>query len=239
MNLLELQNVSAGYARHAQLCDLSLTLPAGQSLAILGVNGVGKTTLLKCLLGLNQPLRGTVRIMGGDPSRTATRQSFAFLPERFAPSPHLTGLEIMRLTRLGYGLSFNRQAASASAAPLGLPVDILKARVGTYSKGTIQKLGLAAALSAERQLLILDEPFSGLDPVARVALVKVLGDYRAGGGSLIFTSHLLADLAALADRLAMLAAGRLVFDGTPAEFAALHPANDVELAFLQLAKTAP
>jgi ABC-2 type transport system ATP-binding protein len=239
VTLLDLQDLSAGYGRQAQLRELSLTLPEGQSLAILGVNGVGKTTLLKCLLGLNQPLAGSVRIMGGDPRRASTRQNFAFLPERFAPSPLLTGLDIMRLTRLSYGLAHDRPAAVTITAPLGLSSDQLKSRLRTYSKGMVQKLGLAAALYSERKLLILDEPFSGLDPVARAALVEVLQAYRAGGGSLILTSHLLPDLDRLCDVVMMLADGRAVFTGAPADFRALDPHNNDESAFRQLAKAAP
>ncbi len=238
MTILALDNLSAGYGRHPQLRDITLSVPAGQSLAIIGVNGAGKTTLLKCLLGLHRPWQGTVRIMGSDPGKTETRQHFAFLPERFAPSPLLTGLEVMRLTRLGYGLADNRAVAIGVAAKLGLASDLLRARIRTYSKGTTQKLGLAAALYTERQLLILDEPFSGLDPVARLALLDVLQDFKASGGTLIFTSHLLTGLAGLCDQVAMLAVGRLAFTGTPAAFAALHPKNDSELAFLALAKAA-
>lgn len=239
MTLLELKEVSVGYGRRVPLRGLTLTLAVGQSLAILGVNGIGKTTLLKCLLGLNQPVHGSVRLLGGDPGHASTRRNFAFLPERFAPAPQLTGFEIMRLTRLSYGLPFDRDAAEATAGKLGLSVDLLKSRLRTYSKGTAQKLGLAAALNTERRLLILDEPFSGLDPVARAALVAVLADYRASGGSLIFTSHLLPDLDRLCDVVMMLAAGRAVFTGPPAEFSALHPENDPGLAFVQLANAAP
>jgi ABC-2 type transport system ATP-binding protein len=235
---VQLTDLAAGYGKQPQLININLTVAANHSLSIIGVNGAGKTTLLKCLIGLHRPSAGTVRLAGGDPARRKTRAGFAFLPERFAPSPLLTGFEILRLTRLSYGLAFDRDTAISTAAGLGLPADLLRRRVRTYSKGTLQKLGLAAALHAGRKLLILDEPFSGLDPVARVALRDVLQAYREQGGSLIFTSHTLADLAMLADRVAMLAGGTLAFNGTPAEFMALDPGNNPEAAFLNLAKSA-
>ena len=233
--LLRVENLSAGYGRRRQLDDLSFNVPTGQSVAIIGVNGAGKTTLLKCLLGLHAPRGGSVRLNGEDPAASRTRRQFAYLPEKFAPPPLLTGFEIMALTRLSYGLGFDRQAAGLAASRLGLSDGLLRQRIRTYSKGTVQKLGLAAALYSGRQILILDEPFSGLDPVARQALEKVLQDFRTQGGCLIFTSHLLAGLERLCDQIVMLAGGRLAFSGLPAAFAAGQAAGTLEAAFLALA----
>ena len=235
--LLTVEKLSTGYGRGLQLDDLNFTVPAGQSLAIVGVNGAGKTTLLKCLLGLHAPRSGRVLLNGEDPAASRTRRQFAYLPEKFAPPPLLTGFEIMNQARLSYGLGFNKAAAGLAAIRLGLPPDLLNRKVRTYSKGNLQKLGLASALYSERRILILDEPFSGLDPVARLALEHILQGFRAEGGCLIFTSHLLAGLERLCDQIVMLQAGRLAFSGTPADMAAQQPAGTLQAAFLGLAGT--
>ncbi len=232
---LEIEALRAGYGRGDRIAGVSLTLAAGESVCFVGLNGAGKTTLIKALTGLNRPTAGTVRLFGLDAASAAARSRFAFLPERFAPSRLLTGFEVMRLTRMAYRLPYRAAAAAGAAEPVGLPPDTLTRRVATYSKGMAQKLGLAAALYAERPLLILDEPFSGLDPLARHAVTAALTRYRAGGGTLVFTSHLLEDVARLADRVMVIHEGRAVFAGAPDAFLALSPAaaaGDAHAAFL-------
>ncbi|HMS80892.1 MAG TPA: ABC transporter ATP-binding protein [Burkholderiaceae bacterium] len=204
-----------------------------------GVNGAGKTTLLRCLLDFVRPDSGTASIFGIDVREPRARRALAFLPERFLPSPHLSGRETLAMLA---GLQDHRWSDAAIGAALDeleFPREALGRRMRDYSKGMTQKLGLAAAMLQDKPMLVLDEPMSGLDPLARRFLAGLLARRKAEGRTLVFTSHAPTDITRLADRIVLLHAGRLLFSGAPAALCDALGAADLESAFVEcVARTA-
>jgi ABC-2 type transport system ATP-binding protein len=192
------------------LDGLDLDVCRGEVLGILGPNGAGKTTTLKILTGLLKPTRGRAWLMGEPVERTASRRNLGFLPEQPYFYDYLSGLEYLELAGRLSGL--DRPTARARAAHwlerVGLG-DRPKLRLRKYSKGMLQRLGLAAALVHEPQLLILDEPMSGLDPFGRRDVRELILEQRARGVTVLFSSHILPDVEMLCDRVAIILGGRL------------------------------
>lgn len=230
---LQFRGVSKRFGRgRVALNSVSLTVDAGECVAIAGVNGAGKTTLLRCMLDFARADEGTIAIHGVDSRRPEARRALAWLPERFLPSPHLTGRETLAMLAGLQDQHWSDARIDAALGELEFPREALDRRTRLYSKGMMQKLGLAAAVLQDKPLLVLDEPMSGLDPLARRFLADVLGRQRAAGRTLLFTSHAPTDIARLADRLALLHAGRLLFCGPPAQLCAQHRTDDLESAFV-------
>jgi Cu-processing system ATP-binding protein len=197
------------YDVRSVLYDLNFTVPEGAMLALLGHNGAGKTTLMKLMLGLIRPSEGGVSVLGTDPAAAtpAFRRQLGFLPENVAFYDEMTGLEVLRfLSRLKGGAP---SEVPALLERVGL-AEAARRRVRTYSKGMRQRLGLAQALIGRPRLLLLDEPTNGLDPVSRVELFAILSELRAGGTTVIVSSHALTELEARTDLVAILRRGRLV-----------------------------
>lgn len=229
---LSVSNLAAGYGAHEVLADVSFDVASGEMVGLIGLNGAGKTTLLKSILDLRFLDGGDVRIFGARHTDPRSRRALAFLPEQIAPSPVLKGREWLRMALAPYDVRWDRPAADSVCRRLALDPDALDRRVTTFSKGMGQKLGLVAMFLSERPLLVLDEPMSGLDPLARLRLKAFLLDYRDAGNAIFFSSHILADVAALCDRLAVLHEGRVAFFGTPDELRRVAEVSDLELAFL-------
>ncbi|MDQ3570368.1 MAG: ATP-binding cassette domain-containing protein [Actinomycetota bacterium] len=212
--MLELQGLTRRYGDLVALDNLSFSVPPGQIFGFLGPNGAGKTTTLRTVLGLSQPDAGTVRWQGqlvGPEERLA----FGYMPEERGLYPRMRVDEhLVYLGRL-HGLS----AADASSAANGW-LDRLglgerrHARVDTLSQGNQQRVQLAAAVVHEPELLVLDEPFSGLDPVAVDTLSEVLAEKAAAGAGVLFSSHQLDLVEDLCQSVAIIHRGRLVTAGT-------------------------
>ncbi len=198
----------------AALSEVSLDLAPGMRVALLGHNGAGKSTLMKIVLGLIPFDGGSVSVCGAAPGSAAARARVAYLPENVAFHPALTGEEQIR-----HYLSL-RGAPPAQAMRLLERVGLAhaaKRRIGTYSKGMRQRVGLAQALIGRPQLLVLDEPTSGLDPVSRRDFYALLDELSAEGASILLSSHVLTEVEARTDRILILSQGRLVAEGTLAE----------------------
>ena len=197
---------------------LSLRLAPGQVLGLLGPNGSGKSTTLKALAGLIAPSAGHSLIMGHAAGTDAARALVGYLPESACFAPHQTGREYLRycagLSLLPADKAAPRVEAVLASAGLGSVAD---RKMATYSKGMLQRLGLAQAIVHEPAVVLLDEPVSGLDPEGRLALVKLIRDLAAQGRTVVFSSHLLAQAEEICDRIAILGQGRLLAEGTPAE----------------------
>ncbi len=196
----------------------SLRVRRGEIFGLLGPNGSGKSTTIRLLLGLLRPTHGTVRLLGGAPQDLAVRRRLGYLPEVSCVYPYLTGRETLQAA----GALFDLPAAGARrrAGELLTMVGLEAAadrRVGEYSKGMARRLGLAQALIGRPDLLILDEPTSGLDPIACRRVKQALRELAASGVTVLLSSHLLADVERLCDRVAILHAGRCRADGTLAE----------------------
>ena len=192
------------------LRDVNLDIRGSETFGLIGQNGAGKSTLLKILSGLLRPTTGRARIAGGDPRNTLTRRALGFLPE----IPHLYGdlsvRETLILQAALYGLRGDqaRQAAARVTDDFGLHHHI-DARVSVCSKGTIQRLTLAAVLLPDPDVLVLDEPFSGLDPSVRHRLNTTLHSLHERGRTVLLCAHELAEIARHCDRVGILHRGRI------------------------------
>jgi len=198
----------------------------------VGGNGAGKTTLLRCLLDFIALHAGDIELWGQPHARAAARARLAFLPERFTPPYYLRGEEFLRYMMALHGQPYDRGRAHAMLAALELPEEALSRAVRAYSKGMTQKIGLAACFLSGKALLLLDEPTSGLDPKARALFKSQVRQAVAAGRAVLMTSHALADVEQMCQRMAVLHGGRLRFVGTPADLMARFAASSLEEAYL-------
>lgn len=230
---LRFRHVAKRYANSSALVDFSLEVEAGEFFGLVGVNGAGKTTLLKCLLDFCSIDEGSIEIFGVSHRQTRSRSRLAFLPERFSPPYYLTGRDFLQYMARLHGNLYDESAAHRVFQGLDLDTAALDKPARSYSKGMTQKLGLAACLLSGKDLQILDEPASGLDPKARASFKRELAGLRNGQRTVFFSSHALGDVEQLCDRLAVVHEGRLRFAGTPADFKRAYGGTpDLEQAFL-------
>ncbi len=193
------------------VADLSLSVAQGEVFGFLGPNGAGKTTSLKMLLGLIEPSCGEATVLGAPLGNRAARAKLGFLPEHFRFHDWLTGRELLRFHGKLYGL--RGPALEARIETLLARVDLLDAagrEVRGYSKGMLQRVGLAQALLNEPRLVFLDEPTSGLDPIGRLLVRDVIRELRKGGTTVFLNSHLLGEVEATCDRVVFVKEGRTV-----------------------------
>ncbi|WP_299623253.1 ABC transporter ATP-binding protein [Pelagibius sp.] len=214
---LSLDGVVKRYGRAEVLSGINLVVKPGERLALLGHNGAGKSTLMKLVLGLTALSAGEIVVAGAAPGSAAARQASAYLPEAVSFHRLLTGREQLRL--------FARLAGESPRAvdPLLERVGLAEAagrRIGTWSKGMRQRLGLAQVLLGRPQVALLDEPTSGLDPISRHELYAIIDEIAARGTAVVIASHALTEVEAQTDRIAILRQGRLVADSTLAELRA-------------------
>ncbi len=196
---------------------VSLTLEAGRRAALLGHNGAGKSTMMKIILGLIPFDGGEVSVCGATPGSAAARSQLAYLPENVAFHPALTGEEQLRHYLALRGE--NPRQAMELLARVGL-AHAARRRIGTYSKGMRQRVGLAQTLIGRPRLLVLDEPTSGLDPVSRRDFYDLLDGLSAEGTAILLSSHVLTEVEARTDRILILSGGELVAEGTLADLRA-------------------
>jgi ABC-2 type transport system ATP-binding protein len=229
---LTFENVSKSFGDNTALDNFTLEVRRGELFGLVGGNGAGKTTLIKCMLDFAEADRGEIRIFGVRHNVTSARGELAFLPERFNPPFYLTGRDFLKYMAELHRIDYDEARVREIFERLDLNVAALQRPVRTYSKGMTQKLGLAACLSSGKALQVLDEPTSGLDPKARALLKKELRGIRDAGRTVFFTSHALADVEEICDRMAVLHGGRLRFAGTPGELKARYSTSILEEAFL-------
>jgi heme ABC exporter ATP-binding subunit CcmA len=189
------------------LRDVTVAASAGEVVAVLGPNGAGKTSMLRLLAGIARPTRGVVRVLGGDPAGRAVRRRLALAGHASSLTGHLTALENLQFYADLYGLP--RARARTMLEEFGL-VRRQHQQVRILSRGTIQRLNLARALLHDPAVVLLDEPFTGLDAMAAAGLAARIREMRREGRCVIMTTHHIDEAAALADTVAVLAAGRLV-----------------------------
>ncbi|MDQ5856775.1 MAG: ABC transporter ATP-binding protein [Acidobacteriota bacterium] len=214
--MIVVENVSKTYGRLGRrvraLDTISLEVRRGETLGLIGPNGAGKTTLLSCLLGFLNPDTGRITVDGKPPDDLAVRARTGYLPERLGFDRDLPGrLFLAHHWRLAGG-DPKRAGAEAEAAAdrVGLERDILKRALKTYSRGMLQRIGLAQALLREPQLLFLDEPASGTDPVGVGLVRQRILEAKARGATIVLNSHQLAEVERVCDRIVFLSEGRLV-----------------------------
>ncbi len=204
---LSVSAVSKAYGSRPVLREVSLEVRAGERVALLGHNGAGKTTLMKLALGLVAADGGSVSVGGAAAGSAAAREAAAYLPEALAFHPALTGREQLALFARLAGVS--RAAVPGLLDRVGLG-DAADRRIGAWSKGMRQRLGLAQMLLGRPALALLDEPTSGLDPVSRHELYAIIDEMAGQGTAVLIASHALTELEARTDRIAILREGRMV-----------------------------
>ena len=198
--------------------DLNLKVEAGQIYGLLGPNGSGKSTTLKIILGLVPPTRGRTQIFGRDSDRVASRASVGFLPESAYFYKYLTGEETLRFYGKLCGLRGARlQVRVEEMLTLVGLANARKRRLGVYSKGMLQRIGLAQALIQEPALLVLDEPTAGVDPAGAREIRDLILDLKGRGITVLLSSHLLGQVQEICDRVGILANGLLVREGALSE----------------------
>jgi ABC-2 type transport system ATP-binding protein len=197
---------------HAALRGLTLSVPRGAAFGLIGPNGAGKTTFIKVLLGVVRPSDGEVSVLGGEPGEVSVRARIGYLPERMHLPSALSARQFLRSVATLKGLSPSDVELARALERVGLSDD--RRRIGAFSKGMRQRLGLAAAMLGAPDLLILDEPTDGIDPVGRVEVRKLLLDERARGATLLLNSHLLSETERVCDRVGVLQRGMLTLEGS-------------------------
>ena len=228
---LAVEGVSTSYGKRQILNQVSFALVPGECFGLIGLNGIGKTTLIRSILALRSAT-GKITFFG-EPNTTAkSRRHLVYLPEKFQPSPQLYGWEYLSIHLDYFGQSVDKDKARDMARGLDLDPAALDRKVKTYSKGMGQKLGLVGTLLVDAPLLILDEPMSGLDPRARVMLKDRLMEARTAGRTIFFSSHILADIEEICDRIGILHAGKIIYLGKSDEFMSTMNAASLERAFL-------
>lgn len=201
------------------VAGVSLQIPEGEAFGFVGPNGAGKSSTIRILMGLARATTGTCRLFGVDASLPEARRKIGYVPENPCLYDYLTPFEIV-------GMSARLHCSESSAVlkaqvmewleKLGIG-HVANSPVRSFSKGMTQRVALANALAIKPRLLVLDEPLSGLDPIGRREVVEILAEYKRGGGTLFFTSHVLHDVERLADRFGLIHRGELRSVRSPAE----------------------
>ena len=200
--------------RVCALSQLNLTVHEGEVFGYLGPNGAGKTTTLKLLMGLLRPTSGEARILGRPPGDVRIQQQVGFLPEQPNFYEYLTGRELLNF--YGQLLGLDRPTRRESVERLARQLRIesaLDLQLRKYSKGMLQRIGLAQALLNDPRLVLLDEPLSGLDPIGRREVRDLLLRLKSEGRTVFFSSHIIPDVEVVCDRVGILVGGRLVAQG--------------------------
>ena len=210
--------------------DLSLEVKAGEVYGLIGPNGSGKSTTMKAVLGLLKPTQGRTSIFGVPSTEVASRHSVGFLPENPYFYKHLNGRETLHFYGSLCGMSGTRlkDRAEEMLALTGLE-DAATRRVGGYSKGMLQRLGLAQALIHEPRLLVLDEPTAGVDPAGSRKIRDLIIEFRARGITVLVTSHLLEQMQEVCDRVGIMAHGRMVREGRLEDLIAVENQTEMVL----------
>jgi ABC-2 type transport system ATP-binding protein len=224
-NALELQNVSqsfrVGFWLRPKLIlnRVELVVPAGSIFGFLGANGAGKTTLIHLITGLKSPVSGSVKVFGLPATSRAARAKMGYLPERPYFHEHLSGERFLKYYGALSGIRGDE--LDFRIAEVLNDVGMTRAR-GTelkrYSKGMLQRIGIAQALLHNPPLLVLDEPMSGLDPVGRREIRQLIKGLAEDGRTIFMTSHVIPDVEALCDRVALIQKGRIIDSGPLAQF---------------------
>jgi ABC-2 type transport system ATP-binding protein len=233
-NAIHINKIAADYGHGAVIEDISFDVKTGETFGLMGLNGVGKTTLIKIILGLMEASSGSVKIFGGSALSAESKNRIAYLPEKFEPPFFLSGLEFVKFSMDLYKRPFNKETVLEAADRVSLSRDALRRRVNTYSKGMRQKTGLVGTWLTDCPLLILDEPMSGLDPRARALVKDEIVACRNRGMTVFLSSHILADMDEICDRVGIIHDGSLMFLGTPAELKQQTQKENLERAFLKI-----
>ena len=233
-DVVKIERVTRRFGGICAVDDLSLTLAGGEIMGFLGANGAGKTTTIKMLLGLLAPTYGTVEVFGGSPEDPEVRARIGYMPETAYYYPYLNARELLAFYGGLCGMDSRkvRERTDELLEIVGLG-DAAKRPLKTYSKGMLQRAGIAQALLHDPDLLVLDEPFTGLDPLARIHFRELMRDLRERGKTIFFSSHELGETELLCDAVAIMKKGRAVYQG-PVRTIAGDGERNLERLFLDM-----
>ena len=239
--MITFENVWKRYARELSrpappaLQDLSFSLEGGHTLGLIGANGAGKSTSIRLLMDFIRPDRGTIRLFDRPAADLRLRNRIGYLPETASFPANLTILDLLRFTGASCGMATRlwQERGEQLLHELGIWT-ARKKRLRTYSKGMQQRANFVLALLNDPDLLVLDEPMSGLDPIGRGQIIDLIQRLKGEGKTILFCSHILGDVDRLVDQLLVLHQGRMLFHGLPGELMAAQGAADIESAFLAL-----
>ncbi|MGD9874897.1 MAG: ABC transporter ATP-binding protein [Kiritimatiellia bacterium] len=235
---IELDQLAVSYPSRGGAVEvlkgISLTVGQGQIVGFLGPNGAGKTTTIHILLGFVEASSGQARLFGEDVRKSIARQRIGFLPEHPQTYGFLTGRELLEMAGRLFGLRGG--ALKTRTDELLKTVDLEKAaarRIATYSRGMMQRIGLAQSLINDPDLVILDEPTGGLDPLGRMQIRNIIADLRTRGKTVFFSSHELSEVERVCDSVILLVDGRIAAAGPVSEL--VKPPESLETYFLRMA----
>lgn len=233
---LEIVNLCAAYGKRQVLHGLDMPVFESETFGIIGLNGAGKTTLIKTILGLKDQTSGEVKIFGMDKISKEVKNNIAYLPERFDPPWFLTGSEFIHFSAQLYKRQTDAATIEKYCNDLALDPSFIDRKVQSYSKGMRQKLGLIATFLTGCPILILDEPMSGLDPLARALVKDLLLTMKAQGRTVVLSSHILSDMDEICDRISVIHNGVIHYTGTPEAFRESKNESSLERAFLHIVR---
>ena len=228
-------DVHKNYLDNKVLRGFDLAVEKGKSFGCAGINGAGKSTFIKCLLDFCHYQSGTIKIFDLSSKNRLSRARLCFLPERFVPPYYLNGRQFIKFIMSLNNEKYDEAKAVEMVESIDLEIDALRKPVRSYSKGMTQKLGLATIFLLDRELYILDEPMSGLDPKARALVKLLLKKMHNMGKTLFFTSHSLPDIEEVCEEMALLHGGKVRYTGTPDDLLGqLGHVDNLEEAFMVL-----
>ena len=220
--VIEAQGLTKRYGRAVAVNGISFTVARGEIFGLLGPNGAGKTTTILMMLGLTEVTSGTVSVLGHNPVREPlqVKRHVGYLPDAVGFYDYMTAADNLRYTAalIGFDAGEREKRVMGALDRVGLG-DVANKRVGTYSRGMRQRLGLAEILMKDAQIAILDEPTSGLDPQATAELLAMIRSLKRDGVAVLISSHLLERVQSVCDRVALFQSGSIVLLGTVPELA--------------------
>jgi len=213
--------------------DLTFSLSAGETLGLIGANGAGKSTSLRMLLDFIRPDSGYIELFGGTPRNHLLRKKVGYLPETANFPKNLNVLDLLRFAGATSNLSMrNLNERTEKLLSLLKLWEVRSRPLRTYSKGMQQRANFAIALINNPDLLILDEPMSGLDPMGRASIIELILELKKEGKTILFCSHILEDVDRLVDNILLLHEGQKLFQGLPQKLVAQENANSISDAFM-------
>ena len=221
-NILEVSNLCVAFRHgkhvHKALDNVSFAVKPGSTVGFIGPNGAGKTTALHVLLGFISPNSGSATLLGQDASTTLSRSKIGYLSEHPESYKYMTGREYLELTARLFGMAqkVRRPRIDELLEDVEL-ADHAHKRIATYSRGMLQRIGLAQALINDPELLILDEPTNGLDPLGRLKIREIIEQLKGRGKTIFFSSHELSEIETVCDDIIMIANGRIIQQGSVAD----------------------
>jgi ABC-2 type transport system ATP-binding protein len=233
--VVEIENLKKTYDRNQLAVDgISLTIRSNESWALVGPNGAGKSTLLNCLLGLIFPTSGKIKLFGDEPNNRKSRISVGYQAESFFTYGNRTAQEVLRLYGTLSGMN-DREIYESTGKVLELfsLSKVKNKKVGTFSKGMTQRLGLAQSLLHDPDFIVWDEPSSGLDPEGRHLVIEVIRKMKEQRKTILFSTHVLADAEKVCDHIAIIDQGAMVLSESLESLRSRSSATSMEDIYLQ------